>query len=330
MGVRSLSEKLLPLALCLVLSPLVAPRSTRAAQPGGATDQGPSLADKETARALFRLGDEKYQAGDYHAALEAFEAADDIMNVPTTKLERARTLIMVGRLLEAHDMLRKVTSMPVRGDESEAFAAARVEAEALTNDVAARIPSMRVDIRGLAEGTDFELRIDHTFIPVKAARFPRRVDPGEHLVVVSAEGYAIQRRRIVLSQRDSAEVTIDMEADIGDADEQAWGIPWYGWVGFGVGAAGFIVGGVTGGVTLGRVSDLDEQCPNRSCPATVQEDLDEAEVISHVSTVGFAVGGLGVAVGVVGLILGDSSTDPQQVGLEPWVGPGSAGLRGRF
>ncbi|MBW2457699.1 MAG: hypothetical protein JRI68_24555, partial [Deltaproteobacteria bacterium] len=190
--------------------------------------------------------------------------------------------------------------------------------------------SLRVHIHGLAAGSDFELRIDNAFIPVNAARFPRRVDPGEHLVVVSAEGYAIQRRRVVVSQRDSAEVSIDMESDVEGADGAGAGMPWLSWVGFGVGAAGFIVGGVTGGVTLARVSDLDEQCPDRSCPATVQEDLDEAEVISHVSTVGFVVGGVGVAVGVVGLLLGDSSTDPEEVGLEPWVGPGSVGLRGRF
>jgi len=319
------------LALCLALSPAVVPPSTARAQPGSAGDRAPSLADKETARALFRLGDDKYQAGDYAGALEAFEAADEIMNVPTTKLERARTLMRLDRLLEAHDMLRRVQSMPVGPDESPAFEAARVEAQSLTSEVAARIPSLRVNIRGLPEGVDFELRVDDAFIPPKAARFPRRVDPGEHLVVVIAEGYAVQRRRIVVAQRDSAEVTIDMESDAEVAESEAGLMPWWGWVGFGVGAAGLITGGVTGGITLARVSDLDDQCPDRRCPATVQEDLDDAEVVSHVSTVGFVVGGVGVAVGVLGLILDDDGSDEAElVVITPCVGPGSVGLRGRF
>jgi hypothetical protein len=42
---------------------------------------GPSAADKETARTLFRDGDEKFRAKDYEAALKAFLAADEIMGV---------------------------------------------------------------------------------------------------------------------------------------------------------------------------------------------------------------------------------------------------------
>jgi hypothetical protein len=302
-----------------------------AAQPVGPEGKGPSLADKETARALFVLGDDKFQLGDYSGALDAFEAADEIMGVPTTKLERARTLAMLGRLLEAQDMLLKVSRMPVASDESEAFQSARAEAQTMSQDVAARIPSLRVRIQGLAEGADFDLRVDDAFVPSKAARFPRKVDPGSHLVVVSAKGYATQRQRTEVAERDSAEVVIDMAATQPSAeDDDGMSLPLLSWVGFGVGAAGLIVGSVTGGITLSRVSKLDDQCPDRNCPAAVQDDLDKAELISHVSTVGFVVAGAGVTLGVVGLLFGGASESDQAAAVEPWIGPGSAGLRGRF
>ncbi len=301
------------------------------AQPAASAQKGPSLADKETARALFRLGDDKFHQGDYSGALDAFEAADEIMGVPTTKLERARTLTMLGRLLEAHDVLLRVSRIPVEADESRAFQDARAEAQTMSEDVAARIPSLRVRVQGLSEGADFDLRVDDAFVPSKASRFPRRVDPGLHLVVVSATGYATQRQRIDVAERDSAEVVIDMADDrLAVEGDGGLPIPVLSLVGFGVGAAGLIVGSVTGGITLSRVSDLDDQCPDRTCPAAVADDLDEAEVISHVSTVGFAVAGVGVTVGVVGLFFGGSSQDDEAVAVEPWIGPGSAGLRGRF
>jgi hypothetical protein len=56
--------------------------------------------------------------------------------------------------------------------------------------------------------------------------------------------------------------------------------------------------------------------------------------LAHVSTASFAVGGAGAALGIVGLFLSDFSAPPRPAGdkasVEPFVGVGSAGVRGRF
>jgi hypothetical protein len=309
--------------------------------PGAVADDGeePSLADKETARSLFEEGDRKYRAGDYDGALAAFEAADEIMRVPTTGLERGRTLAQLGRLLEAREILLRVTRYPVEEGENEVFARARDEARELAADVGARIPSLQVQIDGLAPGAEVELRVDGAVVPPKAARFPRKVDPGAHLVEVEAEGFDDAKRTIVVRERDSAQLRIAMaregsaSAPVDDgASEGPLGLSIMSWVGFSVGAAGLVLGAVAGGITLANVSELDERCPSGrdECPESLQDDIDQAQAISHASTAGFVIAGVGAAVGVAGLFLfGPLSFDESGL-VRPWVGIGSAGVTGRF
>jgi hypothetical protein len=113
-------------------------------------------------------------------------------------------------------------------------------------------------------------------------------------------------------------------------------------VGFGVGAAGLLVGVITGAVTLGQASDLKDQCPDDRCTEAQREDYDAALALSRVSTVSFVVGGLGAAVGLVALLV-SGSDEPEEtdsaharrtrapaVSLTPLVGPGMLGLMGQF
>src|SRR5690606_23504734 len=52
-----------------------------------ASAQQPSLADRETARALMDEGDRKRDSGDLAGALKSYEAADALMRVPTTGID---------------------------------------------------------------------------------------------------------------------------------------------------------------------------------------------------------------------------------------------------
>lgn len=103
------------------------------------------------------------------------------------------------------------------------------------------------------------------------------------------------------------------------------------WVGFGVAAAGSILGGITGGISLSQASDLEDQCPNDVCPPDKEGDVDGMMTLGHVSTVSFVVAGVGAAVGVVGLLLPGGDESPEgDVALQPVIGPGVLGLRGVF
>jgi hypothetical protein len=110
------------------------------------------------------------------------------------------------------------------------------------------------------------------------------------------------------------------------------------WVGFGVGAAGLLAGTITGAITLSETSALEDECPDKRCTPDQQDALDDAHLIGNISTGAFIVGGVGVAVGIIGLALtdwGGSSPKPNEgegaaVNFTPLIGPGTIGVRGSF
>jgi hypothetical protein len=100
-------------------------------------------------------------------------------------------------------------------------------------------------------------------------------------------------------------------------------------VAFSVGGAGVAVGGIFGGLALAKQSDLDAGCKNRQCPPSSSGDISSLKSTSLVSTIGFAVGGVGIATGVVLLMVrGSSSKDAASI--SPYLGAGQAGLLGTF
>ncbi|MEZ4437446.1 MAG: hypothetical protein R3B72_00025 [Polyangiaceae bacterium] len=331
----------LSLGLCLVAGPVRA-------------EDDPDLAVKETARQLFVAGDAAFQAGNYEEALKNFAAADEYMGLPTTGLERARTLAKLGRLLEATDRLQKITRGTPAPDENEVQRTARREAETLLEEVRPIIPSLKVVVRGVRPGVDVQLVVDGIEVPPSAQAFPHRVDPGHHDVSVAAAGYQTEKASADLDEGDNQEIVIDMRALA--PDEPALD-PWAAsqspaeaddggsvagavllWTGYGVGAVGVVVGTITGVMSILKTKDLEKRCDGIQCPDDVLAERDDALPIAHVSTASFVVGGAGIVVGTIGLLLMLSDSSPEDVAsldlgpvrVTPWASPTGAGLSGVF
>jgi hypothetical protein len=97
----------------------------------------------------------------------------------------------------------------------------------------------------------------------------------------------------------------------------------------GGGAAGLLVGAVTAGLTASKRSSLLEQCPKGDCfMPSLQPDVDKMHTLAAASTAGFAVGGVLAATGVI-LVVTAPNAKPQAA-LSPLLGPGFAGVHGRF
>lgn len=292
----------------------------------------PTEVDKNRAAELVFQGDDKRKAGDHDAALESYQQADELMGVPTTGIEVARELAALGRLVEAHAKCATITNYPVRPGEPKAFGKARQAAGRLAAKLEGRIPTVQVRIRGATEAT---VELDGKSVP--AIDEPIRLDPGEHTLVARA-GSATATETITVAEGEERELEIvlaaegDEAADGGEAPPDSSGLsPWV-WVGFGVGGAGLIAGTITGALALQTTSVLSEECPNQVCSSDLEADVDKGVILSHVSTIGFAVGVAGVGVGVVALLLSSSDDDETAatLGVEPLVGPGLVGARGWF
>lgn len=304
----------------------------------------PSPADRATARNLMDLGDQKAAGGDYVGALEAYAAADAIMRVPTTGIELGKVQAKLGRLVEAADTLLRVARHPQAADEPIAFTRARKEASRMAPEIIKRTPTITITVEGLPDGAKPHLRIDNATVPARTIGLPHKVNPGTHHVAVGTPGW-IGNQEVTVAEGEHQDVVVKLEqgeappdfyedADTWDESAESTGISPVVWVGFGVGAAGLVVGTITGIAALSERSDLDTACPNMDCAPAAQEDLDSAYTLAHVSTVGFIVAGVGTSVALIALLAGgagdDSTSARRGWHVVPVVAPGGLGLRGTF
>jgi hypothetical protein len=317
--------------------------------------QQPTLADRETARSLMDEGDRKRDGGDMKGALKNYEAADAIMHVPTTGLEVARTQVALGQLLEARETLARVIRHQPKPGEPGAFTTARKAADALNNDLAARIPSIQIALVNADPGATAQASVDGEAIPPAAISVARKVNPGAHTVLVRTASYE-KKQEITVAERETKTVTFDLKekasapdpapaapaAEPAGSASSAPRVMMFG--GFGLAAVGLGVGAVTGFISLSKTGDLKDRCPNNSCPPGTQDEIDSAKGLGNLSTVAFIAGGVGVGVGVLGLLL--SSGDKRESSasgrleaarvrvatapLRPLIGPTYVGVGGAF
>jgi hypothetical protein len=324
--------------LALLAAILLAPAAARA--------QTPNASERETARSLMNEGRDKRDHNDLRSALASFKAADAIMHVPTTGFEVARTQVALGLLVEARDTLHQVLRWSPRPGDPKPFADARASAQTLDDDLAGRIPSLHVSLSNRPE--DPHLTVDGVEIPAEAASAPIRLDPGHHVITAGAKGTA--RAEVDLAERDTKTVSLALPAEpaeskaapAANADsesathESSHTAGTIALASFGVGAVGLAVGAVTGIMSIQKTNQLKSACAGNTCPSSSAGDLDAAHSTATISTAAFIVAGAGVAVGVGALLFGNrhspDATAAPQTGLRvtPWVGLGSAGLRGSF
>jgi hypothetical protein len=311
----------------------------------------PTAAEKETARGLMTQGRAQRASGDVKGALKSFQAADTIMRVPTTGYELAKTQEAAGLLVEARDTALRVTRMPVQPGEAAPFAEARSTSQQLSDELAERIPTLKITVTGAADGEDPLVSVDGgKAASLSVLGLGVRVDPGHH-VVTAKTPHGAAKQEADVAEKESKDVTLALVASTG-TDDTTTPPPGPGpdtppdvpppsnshtlaYVGFGVAGAGVIVGTITGILTFSKKSSAKSGCTNDMCPPSTYDDIDSAHSFATVSTISFIVAGVGATVGILDLVLGSSSAPaaappPAEAHVSPWIGLGSAGVRGTF
>lgn len=299
----------------------------------------PTAAEKETARSLVKSARKKRKDGDLKAALKDLEAAHAIMNVPVTGYELGRVQADLGLLVEARDTLLEAGRYKLRKGDSFKIAKARKDAQALAKKVAERIPSVNITLSGTAaEGADVTL--DGKALLAETLGTPMKVNPGEH-ELVAQNGDAKETLRFEVSESEQKDVSLTLDEPEPEPEAPAAPPPVAApeeetnplvYVGFGVAGVGVVVGSITGIMAMSKFSDVAPQCPDNQCPPETHDDIDSGKTLGTISTISFIVGGVGAAVGVVGLFMpieveasaeGDASATLR-------VGPTFVGVDGRF
>jgi len=322
-----------------VLAALVgsaAPRTAQAQEPPDGVAR---------ARELFVQASELRDRGDLRGALEKFEGAHVLAVNPITTFELARTYAQLGMLVEARDAYASIARLPTMADETERAAEARRDGPKAADELRRRIPMLSIKIAVPADA--LSVTLDDQPVPAAALVAPRAVDPGTHHVVATAAGGARAEQTITVSEGESREVKLAVTlaaapAPAMEPEPKAWApqqaresggnhLGPFAYAGFGVGAAGFVVGTVLAGATLSKASSISVDCGTTACVQGAKDATHSARDLGTAAVVSYTLAAAGVGVGVADILLykpGPSNASEHE--LRAWIGVGAAGLRGSF
>jgi hypothetical protein len=274
----------------------------------------PSDADKARARGLMDAGDALVAQHSLDKALATYRAADAIMGVTSTGIEVARTLVALGRLLEARKVATRVAAIPADPNEPDPFSRARNAAAALTRELDRRIPQLSLEVRGVREDTSVEVRIDGKAVPSDALAGPHSLDPGAHDVAAAAGG-ATTSAHVVLRERDRQTVTLTFAAEKPSPEPvplRKSSSPTLGYAIGGVGLAGLAVAGVTSVIVFQHDKEAKRRCPDGHCPTDADIDYAHGQTPLLVgNAVAWGVGVVGAALGAYLILTHDDKERPE-------------------
>ena len=264
--------------------------------------------DGAGAEALFREGRAGMETGDYAHACPKFAESLRLDFAIGTVLNLAACEEKIGRIASAWQHYRQVVEMLPPEDERHPLAAARADA------LDARVP--RLDI-GIAAPPPQGMRVTRDDVELGAPSLgvSLPVDPGEHVVVVTAPGRADRRWVLQLRESERRQLTIEpgavRDAAVARAPHPSDGRRTAGFVVGGLGVASLAVGTYFGVRALGSRSESDAGCTNGRCrDAASAGAYDDAKSFAHVADATLAIGIVGVAVGTYLLLSSTTSESP--------------------
>jgi hypothetical protein len=291
-----------------------------------------ALADgAPTAAALFVQARRDAAAGDYEQACPRFAESLRLAPAVGTMLNLGDCEEHRGHLADALEQFRHALESLPDNDDRVRFARERIA------KLTPRVPHVR-----LHEGQTppQAIEVDGVKLGSAAMGVPLPLNPGDHAVVAHAPGRQDRTYAVRVAEGTNVDLTV-AAGDAPPAREAARPPPpqpapattsgtarTIGWASLIVGGVGVGVGAVTGIVALDLAAQVKDRCSSHVCPS--QSDVEMAKTgstSSTVSTVGFGVGIVGVALGAVLLLRGDHGPGARaSTQLSPVVGPRTAGV----
>jgi hypothetical protein len=290
----------------------------------------PTALDRSTARTLADKGADLFDAGKYAEAIEDFREAEKLVHAPTHLLYLARAYAKLGKLVEAHQAYDGILTDPfITPTSPSPFRGARERAQAEDAPLVERIPTVKLLVTS-PDTALVQVTIDGKRIEPVAWSEPIPVNPGSHRIEATGRGLVSDIKPVMVNERDRVNVALSLR----------WQGPLYpAIIALGAGGLALTIGTVTGALSLSKVSELSERCPQQHCLPADQSIGDSARALGSASTAGFILGGVLIGAGVTLAILrpgGGPPADSKEQGalMGPWirarVGLGTTVVEGSF
>jgi hypothetical protein len=275
------------------------------------------------AQALFVEGRAAMDRGDYPTACAQFTASLALMTRASTLLNLAQCETHEGQLVNAAKHLNQGLELLPPDDERLAISKERGAA------LARRVAHLTVK---LGKGTPAAARVEIDGVDTSASTLLAGVpaNPGRHVIVLSLPGQDNQTSTVDLVEGDAKTVTLGVQETAAveaprPVVARSSTRRTAGFVLGGIGVAGLIGAGVTGGILVSKNSAINSACPGKRCSSDGLALIESTKSLNVVNGVAWGVGLAGLASGVVLVVL--SRGDGAAAAVAPTALPGGGGLR---
>lgn len=327
-----------PAGFMLRLAGLSAALSLVLGAPHTARAQEVSAGSSAAAQALFDEAKRLFQAGDAAAACPKFEESERLEPGIGTKLNLANCYETIGRTASAWILFLEVESDTKRNGQVERQTMAHNRAAALQP----KLSHIKVDVPAASRVPGLSITRDGIQVGSAQWDLPIPVDPGAHVLQATATGKKPWQAQVTVAGNASTQAvsvpTLE-DAPVVAKPEAGPGRPQnhtrrtLAYVSLGVGGVGAILGSVFGLTAISKNKKSNEHCDGNNCLDTGVSLRNSARSAGNISTVAFAVGGVGIATGLV-LLFTEKKEAPAegQISASAFATPGGAalGLRGSW
>ncbi|WP_437708732.1 hypothetical protein WMF45_31180 [Sorangium sp. So ce448] len=327
--------------------------------------------DVAAAEALFERGLADMQAGRYETGCKALAESERMDPQPGTLFTLASCEARWGRIATAvarfKDYLARFDRMT---PAEQARQGQRPKLAGEERDrLSPQIPRLALSLPPDAPAGTV-VRRDGSVLGEAALGVALPVDPGDHRVSIQAPGAPVREQHVTIAAGETKELTLALkdapaaEAPAPpptspapaivpapapappDAPEVPAGRRTALYLTGGLGAAGLVLGSITGALVLDEKGTIDEHCGSgiqatdpKACDTTGRDAGDSANMLATVSTIGFAVALAGAGAALVLYFTEPKTAAPAVTASPRWIsagvleaGPKGAvlGARGRF
>lgn len=311
--------------------------------------EGTDDATRAAARSIATAGVNAYQQNDFALASAKLEKAYSLVKAPTFGLWSARSLVKLGKLVQASERYREVGRLSFSGGDPAVQKQAQVDAAAELEALVPRVPSIVIQLSG-AVANETSIRVNGVAVSAALVGEQMLVDPGDHAITAENGGRRV-RAHVSVAEGERKTVELAFRADASQPNAPAPVVPAgtasqsepnAKQTGKGIGTQrsfALVSGGIgVVGVALGTVFGLKSKsnhdraanlgCSGATCPTDdgLKASAD-ARSAGNFSTVAFAVGVAGV---VGGAALWFTARPAQTSSTQVGAGFGSIQLRGSF
>lgn len=258
--------------------------------------------DPAAADSLFQAGRTAATAGNWTEACARFTESQRLDPAPGTAFNLADCHDHLGHIAQAWQFYRVVVDQLPADDERVTVSKEKIAS------LDARVPRLTLKAPATAP-RGLSVRRDDVDIGSASIGVPLAVDPGVHVIEVSAPGREVKRTTITLSEGEAREETIELgpmlprkssapsPAPVGQPPQ---GQRTAGLVIGGFGVASILTGAITGGLTVAKKSIVDDHCDHsKACDSEGLDAAHAGKTLGPLTTVALGVGAAALTTGIV-------------------------------